>query len=458
MKAHRALLALLGALALSIAVAIPAFAHPLGNFTINRFSQLQLNGDRIDILYVIDYAEIPTFQEKQRMADDHGYIAGRVRDLAHGLLVESGGRNLPLSVERDSVTFLPGQGGLDTMRLQIVLSSPTLSDGRQFATYRDTNYPGRLGWKEIVVQTAGGAALTHSSVPGRSVTNALRSYPQDMLTSPLNVTEARFTFIPGQSPSSIAGAGQGGGSPVFRSALTDRFAALIGPPRLSPSLFALSLLLAIALGALHALSPGHGKAVMAAYLVGGRGTGRNAVGLGLTITATHTAGVFLLGFVTLYAASLITPERLYPWVTLLSGLLIVGIGAALVLKRARAALHGHDHGHEHRPIGRRGLLALGVSSGIIPCPSALVVLLAAVSLHRVPFGILLIVAFSTGLAATLTGIGLALAGGLPLLARARGLRGRSLVARSVRLVPIASALIVTIAGLGLTLQAIPVVR
>ena len=159
-----------------------------------------------------------------------------------------------------------------------------------------------------------------------------------------------------------------------------------------------------------------------------------------------------------------TPERLYPWVTLLSGLLIVAIGSALVLSRARSAWHGRQHaglgddGHRHPGLGRGGLLALGISSGIIPCPSALVVLLAAISLHRVAFGIAMIVAFSAGLASTLTAIGLALAGGLPLLLRVRRAGHARIMTRAVRLVPVASALVVTVAGLGLTIQAIPGVR
>jgi len=465
MKPARAVFALLGALGLLIAAAVPAFAHPLGNFTVNRFSQLQLNGDRIDVLYVIDYAEIPAFQEKQRIADDAGYIDQRVRQLSHGLILQVRGERRSLMVADHSVAFLPGQGGLQTMRLQILLRTSILDGGRQSATYRDGNYPGRLGWKEIVVQPVAGATLLTSSAPDRSISNELRRYPQDMLTSPLDVTRASFTFIPGPvssgSPSPLSGKGQGGGF------LSDRFAALIAPPRLSLSLLLLSLLTAVALGALHALSPGHGKAVMAAYLVGARGTPRHAIGLGVTITATHTAGVFLIGLVTLYAASLVTPERLYPWVTLLSGLLIVAIGGALVLSRVRTAVHRHAHdehpghgGHHHEPpaLGRRSLLALGISSGIIPCPSALVVLLAAISLHRIPFGILLIVAFSAGLAVTLTGIGLLLAGGLPLLLRLRGAGRHRAVTRAARLVPIASALVVIIAGLGLTVQAIPGVR
>ena len=463
MTLRRGLLALLGALALSMAVAVPAFAHPLGNFTINRFSQVSLNGDRIDVVYVVDYAEIPAFQEKQRIADDAGYIDQRVRDLSAGLLLQVGARRLPLLVGDHSVVFFPGQGGLQTMRLQILLSAATPAAGRQSASYRDTNYPGRLGWKEIVVQQMGGATLLTSTAPSKSVSDALRSYPQGLLTSPLDVTGARFTFIPSPIAATFPSPHVGQGGRAF-SPLSDRFAALIAPPHLSPSLVALSLLTALALGALHALSPGHGKAVMAGYLVGARGTARHAVGLGLTITATHTAGVFALGFVTIYAASLVTPERLYPWVTLLSGLLIVAIGSALVLSRARSAWHGHQHtdhgddGHRHPGLGRGGVLALGISSGIIPCPSALVVLLAAISLHRVAFGIVMIVAFSAGLASTLIGIGLALAGGLPVLLRVRRAGRVRIMTRAVRFVPVASALVVTVAGLGLTVQAIPGVR
>jgi nickel/cobalt transporter (NicO) family protein len=460
MRPARALLALLGAIGLSIVVAVPAFAHPLGNFTINRFSQVQVNGDRIDVLYVIDYAEIPAFQEKQRIADDPAYLGRQVKTLGRGLLLEIDRQRVPLTIGDHSVSFLPGQGGLQTLRLQFFLSAVAPERGRQSATYRDTNYQGRLGWKEVVVQQAGGAALLASSAPAQSVTNALRVYPQDMLASPLDTTEARFTFVAAVDTPAGSQAALAAGVPGPLRLVTDRFAALITPDRLTPSVLALSLLAALALGALHALSPGHGKAVMAGYLVGARGTARHAVALGVTITATHTAGVFLLGLVTLYAAAVVTPERVYPWITLLSGLVIVGIGGTLLLVRAKTVWHGHDHGHEHthEPIGRARLIALGISSGIIPCPSALVVLLAAVSLHRVLFGVLLIVAFSVGLAAVLTGIGLALAGGLPLLVKLRAVGGRHVVARSIRLVPVLSAVVVTLAGLGLTFQAIPGMR
>ena len=458
MRLSRVLVALIGAAAVSVAVAVPALAHPLGNFTINRFSQIQVDGGRINVLYVIDYAEIPAFQEKQRMADAPGYLDAKVAELIRGLRLEIGGRVVPLVRQGQSVTFLQGQAGLQTMRLQVLLSAVVPSGGRQSAVYRDQNYPGRLGWKEIVVQQAGEATVVHSSAPSGSVSNELRAYPQDRLASPLNVTAADFTFI--RASSSGAGQGLRIEAPGTFGFVQDRFAALITPAHLSVSLLALSLLAALALGAVHGLSPGHGKAVMAGYLVGAHGTPRHAIELGLTITVTHTAGVFIIGLITLYAASVVTPERLYPWLTLLSGVLVVSLGSALLWSRARTAIHGHSHAHDHAHGGmqRGGLLALGVSGGIVPCPSALVVLLAAVSLHRILFGLLLIVAFSAGLATVLTGIGLALAGGLPLLRRVRRAGQHSIVTQSVRFLPVASALVVTIAGLGLTAQAIPGVR
>ena len=187
-------------------------------------------------------------------------------------------------------------------------------------------------------------------------------------------------------------------------------------------MLALLLLAAFGWGAVHALSPGHGKAMVAAYLVGTRGTPRQAIALGAIVTVTHTAGVFALGGVTLALSAYVLPEQLYPWLNLISGLLVVGIGAAVLrshLRRRRMAGahhhhhgHGHSHSHGHRTRicrgsrARRGLLAMGAAAGLIPCPSALVVLLGAIAQDQVALGMLLIVAFSAGLAMTLTALGL----------------------------------------------------
>jgi ABC-type nickel/cobalt efflux system permease component RcnA len=206
----------------------------------------------------------------------------------------------------------------------------------------------------------------------------------------------------------------------------------------------LLLLAAFGWGALHALSPGHGKAMVAAYLVGTRGTTRDAIALGAIVTVTHTAGVVALGFVALGLSAWVLPEQLYPWLTLVSGLMVVGVGIAVLRRRARRRDHHHHH-HHHR----RSLLALGASAGLIPCPSALVVLLGAVAQHRIGLGLVLIVAFSAGLAATLTGLGVAVVHAGRVLARL------PVPSRLAAAVPALSAALIVVVGLVLTAQAVP---
>jgi ABC-type nickel/cobalt efflux system permease component RcnA len=212
-----------------------------------------------------------------------------------------------------------------------------------------------------------------------------------------------------------------------------------------------SLVAAMFWGAAHALSPGHGKTIVTAYLVGRRGKPRDAALLGAIVTATHTAGVFALGLVTLALSQWIVPERLYPWLDLTAGVSVIAIGAAVLRARARDLHHGHPHHHDHEH-GLRSLLAVGISGGILPCPSALVVLLAAISLHRLAFGLVLIVAFSLGLAAAITGVGL-----LAVLARGAFAR-RSFDGLVFRLLPAASAAVIIAAGLVMTVHALPNVR
>ncbi|MBC8078093.1 MAG: sulfite exporter TauE/SafE family protein, partial [Chloroflexales bacterium] len=251
--------------------------------------------------------------------------------------------------------------------------------------------------------------------------------------------------------------------------------ALIALPVSGPAALLLTLLVAFGLGAMHALAPGHGKTVVAAYLVGSRGTALHALFLGITTTITHTVGVFALGLVTLFVSRYILPEQLYPWLGVLSGAFVVIIGVALFTGRL-SLLHGHSHTHDHTadglhshggfthahagaaatkraarpqgPLGWGSLLMLGISGGLLPCPSALVVLLSAIALGRVGFGLLLILCFSLGLASVLTAIGIALVHAGRLFDRVP-VNGRLL-----RVLPVASALVVTIIGLGITLQAL----
>ena len=489
----------------SLVVATTASAHPLGNFTINHFSEVSLAGSVVRIAAVYDLAEIPAFQEIQRESADPGQRERLVNGLAGGLHLSVDGQPLPLHLLAHRSRLLPGQAGLQTMRVEVDLESAPVSAGVHQGVFADSSDAGHLGWREVIVVPTGGAQLSSSTVPQRTISARLTSYPSDRLASPLDVSGARFTYLAGGGPAPaqalVDRAANG-----FRT-VQDRFSSLVSARALTPAALLLSLVTAMVLGALHALEPGHGKAIMAGYLIGTRGRLRDAAALGLTITATHTSGVFALGLVTLTAANFITPERLYPVLNAISGVLVLGIGAALLVRMVRRGLpsshpapdhgHAHDHNHDrthghrhgsasrddphahhhngpgdaHGPgadhthqapsgrLGRLGIIGVGISGGIIPCPSALVVLLAAVSLHRVLLGLALILAFSAGLAAVLTGVGLVLAGGRGLLSRAGSRKGWRRVGRPLSaFVPAASALVVSAVGLGLTAQAFQTLR
>jgi ABC-type nickel/cobalt efflux system permease component RcnA len=189
--------------------------------------------------------------------------------------------------------------------------------------------------------------------------------------------------------------------------------------------------------------------MVAAYLVGSRGTPRHALLLGLTVTVTHTAGVFGLGLVTLGLSELIVPEQLYPWLNLASALLVVGVGLSVLRARLRRRhAQGHHH-HHHGERSLRDLLAVGISGGLLPCPTALVVLLAAISLHRIGYGLVLILAFSLGLAGAMTAVGLAA------VSARRFLRKKSFDGPLVRALPAASAALILALGLVMTTRALP---
>jgi nickel/cobalt transporter (NicO) family protein len=452
---------LLTALVFLATLAVPASvaAHPLGNFTVNRFSAIEFSGERLYVHYVLDLAEIPTFQEGE---------AVRRRDFAlrveRGLVLRIAGRRVRLRAVEDKLTERRGAGGLPTLRFEAVYepAAPVRGSGEQLElVFQDTNYGDRIGWKEVVVAAEGGAEVISSTAPSRSVSDALRSYPENLLRAPLDVSSARATFEPGSVPATppALGAGQAGERP------SSGFESLVSRDDLGLGVVLVSLGVAMFWGAAHALTPGHGKAIVAGYLVGSRGRPRHALALGVIVTVTHTLGVFALGLVTLLLSRFILPERLYPWLTLVSGLLVVGVGAAVLRKRLlhrREHAHGrerHDHGdhghrrphdydHEHG-LEPRGLLGVGIAAGLLPCPSALVVLLSAIALHRVGFGLALILAFSVGLAVTISSIGL-----VAVLARRAFARLR-LDGPVFRALPAASALLILAVGVGITLNAVP---
>ena len=468
-------LVVLAAMVAALAVTASAAAHPLGNFTINRYSRIEPSGDRLYVLYVLDLAEIPTFQAKSKVSTEGegGYAAKLTASIGRHLDLTVNGRHAALTPLRHVLAFPPGQAGLRTTRLEAVFQGPKLP-GKSTLAYRDTNYAGRIGWKEITVQPGSGAHVLSSSAPSKSVSNELLAYPKNLLQSPLDDVSARAAVEPGSAagvPPSLLPRNVLEQRAGVRAVADGGFASLIVHENLSAGFIALSLLIAMFWGAAHALSPGHGKSVVAAYLVGSRGTARHAVFLGMTVTVTHTIGVFALGLVTLSLSAFIVPDQLYPWLNLVSALLIVGVGLSVLRWRVRewrkrdagrdehghhhhhghdhSHGHGHDHhGHDHALSGRR-LLGIGISGGIIPCPTALVVLLAAISLHRVEYGLVLILAFSVGLALAMMGIGLAAVTAKRTFDRVDFNGG------VIRLLPAFSAVVVLGLGLLMTARALP---
>ena len=438
--------ALLAALVVAVAAAAlgrpgGADAHPLGNFTVNHYAGIELAGSRVYVRFVLDLAEIPTFQEGGRVRAP-GYAAAVARELELRL----DGERVVLTPLTHRVSSRAGAGGLPTLRFEAIYRAPRSGTSLELA---DRTFASRIGWREITVAARDGARLVDASVPAQSRSDELRAYPKSLLASPLDVRSASARLVPGS--------GQGAPPPLDdRAAPIHRgggFEALVARGELSVGVVVLSLLVATFWGAAHALTPGHGKALVAGYLIGTRGRPRDAVLLGAAVTVTHTAGVFGLGLVTLLLSRFIVPDQLYPWLTLVSGLLVVGVGTAVLWQRLgarRAHHHHHPHDHDHHHHDERGgILGVGIAAGLLPCPSALVVLLSAIALHRIGFGFVLIVAFSLGLAATITGIGL-----VAVLAR-RAFSRVSLEGPVVRALPALSAVVILLVGVALTVRALP---
>lgn len=463
-----------------IAVPTPrASAHPLGNFSVNRYSRLTVTPRQVELVYVLDMAEIPTFQLRADIdRDGDGILSSAESDafaeseatlILSNLTFSLNGRPAQLAPDQTTLTFPPGQGGLPTLRLRLHLAVPTPDGARLSLAYQDNNYADRLGWREVVVDSADGVQLTRTSVPSQDISQGLTSYPTDMLQSPLAVSSAqveavltgRAGGISAESPASSLAAA----APDANRFSPDRLANLINRTDWSPLTITLTALAAFGLGALHALTPGHGKTIVGAYLVGSRGAPRHALLLGLTTTITHTAGVFAFGLLILFASRWFLPRQILPWFGVASGGLVALIGFSMLLNAwqrhrqpAVAEAPGyHTHfgvGHTHTPVaahglGWRALLAMGVSGGLVPCPSALVLLLAAIALQRVGAGLILIVIFSLGLASVLTAIGLLFVYAGRWMER----RSSAGLGRVAAFLPVVSALFITLAGVLITIRA-----
>ena len=428
----------------ALAGAPAASAHPLGNFSFNHLSEVRISSDRVEVTYLLDQAEIPTFQERGKstaevLADKRAEVLDRVDLTVDGNPVE-----LRPAAEPE-LELRPGQGGLETTRFELDLVARV--ENPRNVELHDGTFPGRLGWRAVVIQPGSGTAV-RSDAPSGDPTKRLTVYPADLLESPLDRRDARFEVKPGDG---TVTAPRAEGGTAVESGGEDGFAGLFADAASGQGVLVLLMLAAFGWGALHALSPGHGKAMVAAYLVGTRGTPRHAIALGGIVTVTHTIGVFALGLVTLALSQYVVPEDLYPWLTLVSGLLVVAVGAGVLRSRLRAAraTRAHHHHHHEPDVSWKGVLGMGASAGLIPCPSALVVLLGAIAQHEVALGLVLIVVFSLGLAATLTALGLAV------VYAGRVTSRLNVPPRMVSALPAVSAAVIVAVGCVLTAGAVP---
>jgi len=434
------------------------FAHPMGNFSINHYSGLSVGQKSVQIRYAIDMAEIPTFQEMRQFnlrpesdsPEVASYLAAQAEKLESGLSLRIDGRPVRLALLSRHIQFAEGAGGLSTMKIELVLEGDMeASPASRNLIWTDNNFAERAGWKEVVV-VADGVRLLNSSASALDRSNELTNYSTDAIASPPQDLRADVIFQGLDQPRRLTGITPKGGKPgpnhpaqqtarqsssaapatipitPTQNTPRNRFTQLISTQgNLSFWVLLSAGLIAASLGALHALEPGHGKTIVAAYLVGSRGTARHAGLLGLVVTASHMAGVYLLGIATLYASRYIVPDQLYPWLGTISGLSVAGIGIIVFLRywTGESGDHSHTPGENHshwfssrpktgepakreRRLSLRELCILGITGGIVPCPAALVVLLSAFSLHRIGFGLFLITAFSAGLAFVLVTAGL----------------------------------------------------
>ncbi|MEP6758123.1 MAG: nickel transporter [Actinomycetota bacterium] len=443
-----------------------AQAHPLGNFTINLYDGLSIRAHGLDVDHVVDMAEIPAFQERTRIDTDGdgqistsesaAYVEGACAAAADGLKVTVGGTEItPTPGAAGSLALPPGAGGLSTLRLECSLHADVTIRPDSSIAFRDDADPGRIGWHEVTAVGVG-MTLASSDVPTTSTSERLTSYPADLLSSPLDQRSA--SIVAGSAADTgAAPATDLATAPIargFGDRFTTAFAGLVTTGGSSPVLWLFALATAFAIGGLHALGPGHGKTLMAAYLVGTDVRPRQVVAVGAAVSAMHTASVVALGFAVLAAGQAFTPEVAYRWTTLASGGLVALLGAYLLLTRSRAVAHGrahehshdHDHTHEPRP-GRFGLATLAVSGGILPSPSALIALLAAVAIGRLVFGLALVLAFGVGLATVLMGVGFG-------TIRMRDLMGRRLPGALATWAPIVSAAGICLLGVVLVARTV----
>ena len=484
----------------------------MGNLSVNHYARLEPGAKGVDVTYVLDLAEIPTFELTQTWGVPkdapketlQAKAAEQAKVWVGALSFTEAGKKLTPRIAGTELAVLDGAGNLPVFRITTKLHVPAAGGRFEF---EDGNYPTRTGWREIVIRPAAGADVAKASKGDTDLSQALTSYPQDPTKAPPQdfkgwfewtptaaaVSQLRKPVVPTASvapaPATMAEIPAPAAPPVPSAAARD-----VRPPE-APSggtvkrndeisrilrlkeipwpLMITLLGLAFWFGALHALEPGHGKTMVAAYLVGERGTAKHAVILGSTVTFTHTVSVFLLGLATMFLSRYIMPDRISKVLGVVSGLTIVWIGAMMLWRRAHKLsvdpAHGHQHAHSHGghahthdglththdghthshvpegDISIGSLIALGASGGLVPCPSALILLLSAISIGRIGLGLILLLAFSLGLAIVLTATGM-----LVLYAKNLFPNRRTQQGVFFRYMPVVSAAVILLIGVVMT--------
>jgi ABC-type nickel/cobalt efflux system permease component RcnA len=453
-----------GGLAAAVLLAAsPALAHPLGNYSINHHLGVHVTRSAVTVTLLLDLAEIPAFQEKRVVdADADGavdaseaaaYATATCGEHLSSVAVELATEPLAPVAELSSLVMIPGQAGLETARLECVYSATVdLRVGEETTVVaRDLTYPDRIGWREVVISGEGVVISTDAFTTSPS--RMLTEYPQGELMEVAGAT-AHVEVIGGPP-------GAGGDGVLAAPAPLRGPAGLLGSFLAAPGIglgaLALAMVAAFGLGLAHALAPGHGKTLMAAYLVGTRGSRGDAAALGLAVAVSHTVGVAVLGGLAFAAATTLRPEVVYPILSIVSATVIVAVGVHLswrARRRHRAGRahehdhdhehdHGHDHGHDHpAQVSWRSLAALGLSGGLVPSASAVVLLLGAINLGRVGVGVLLVFLFGLGMATALVAVGMAVVSARDF--GYRRLSGPAVAKLRRRLPPIASGAVVVV--------------
>ncbi|MFC9061134.1 nickel transporter [Streptomyces sp. NPDC057074] len=479
--------ALTAACALVLLAPAGAGAHPLGNFTVNRYDGLIAAPGRLSVDHVEDLAEIPATQagpDVERLGPAE-WARRRCERAALESRLTVDGRGVALTARHSGVRVRPGQAGLDTLRLECRFTAPLPDSGPVTVGFRAAGASAGPGWREI---TARGdrTTLTASDVPQESASRELTRYPRESLSSPADTESASLRVRPGGPALDRDRQDAPAASVLPRGAdrWTRALDSLVARRHLTLGFAALALVVAIALGAGHALAPGHGKTLMAATAAarGGGARLKDVLPMAASVTVTHTLGVVALG-VLVTAGSAATPS-VVAWLGVAGGALVTLAGASLVRRALRNRAHGrththahdhdhdhdhdhgegHDHPHEHGPHTHthpvsptlRGTILLGFAGGLVPSPSAVVVLVGAAAVGHAWFGLLLVVAYGLGLALTLTAAGVAvvrLGGGVGrLLTRRPRWTSGPLAGMVRRATPLGSACVVVLLGAGLVFR------